>query len=144
MAAALGSMFGRMSLAAGSRVPRAPRAGGVAAAVPRVGSVGVWATQNKEKRARQNETRRMYHKMRRSEMATRIKKVLVLSAELKSSDCSQDDLKPLDTLINEAYKVLDKGVKTHTIKKNTAARRKSRLAKAKKSIEIEKGWYLPA
>ena len=43
-----------------------------------------------------------------------------------------------------SYQVLDKGVKTNTLHKNTAARRKSRLARAKKAVEISKGWYVPA
>ncbi len=78
-------------------------------------------------------------------MATRIKKVLVLTTTLGTKEqCTQDDIKTVDVLISEAYKCLDKGVKTHTIKKNTAARRKSRVARAKRSLEIEKGLYIPA
>jgi len=48
----------------------------------------------------------------------------------------------VDTLIGQAYQVIDKGVKTNTLKLNTAARRKARLAKAKKDLEIEKGLYV--
>jgi small subunit ribosomal protein S20 len=40
------------------------------------------------------------------------------------------DVKGAEKLLPEAYKAIDKALKTGIIKKNTAARKKSRLAKA--------------
>lgn len=44
------------------------------------------------------------------------------------------DKKAADALLSKAYKAIDKAAKTNLIKKNTAARKKSRLAKAIKKI----------
>lgn len=40
------------------------------------------------------------------------------------------DKKSAETLLSKAYKAIDKAAKGNTIKKNAAARKKSRLAKA--------------
>ena len=40
------------------------------------------------------------------------------------------DKKSAETLLSKAFKAIDKAAKGNTIKKNTAARKKSRLAKA--------------
>ena len=44
------------------------------------------------------------------------------------------DKKGAETLLAKAYKAIDKAAKTNLIKKNTASRKKSRLAKAIKKI----------
>ena len=57
---------------------------------------------------------------------------------------SEADVAPLETLISEATKALDKAVSKGVLHKNTAARRKSRLAAAKRNALIKKGMYTPA
>ena len=57
---------------------------------------------------------------------------------------SEADVAPLETLISEATKALDKAVSKGVLRKNTAARRKSRLAAAKRNALIKKGMYTPA
>lgn len=45
------------------------------------------------------------------------------------------DAKSANELLSKAYKAIDKAAKGNTIKKNTASRKKSRLAKAIKKAE---------
>ncbi|CAI9757042.1 unnamed protein product [Fraxinus pennsylvanica] len=97
------------------------------------------------KRARQAEKRRVYNKARKSEIRTRMKKVLeALDVLGKKPEAQPEDILPIETLIAEAYSVIDKAVKVGTLHRNTGARRKSRLARRKKTIEIQRGWYTPA
>lgn len=60
-------------------------------------------------------------------------KIKNLLKEVKSL-VSQKKIKEAKQLLPRIYKSLDKAAKTHLIKKNTAARKKSRIAKL-----IEKG-----
>lgn len=53
-------------------------------------------------------------------------------------------LQPVERLISEAYKDIDKAVSKGIIHKNTAARRKSRLAAAKRNTLVQAGLYAPA
>jgi small subunit ribosomal protein S20 len=62
----------------------------------------------------------------------------------KKKEPSQDMIAPVETLISEAFSRIDKAVKVGTIHKNTGARRKSRLSRAKKTLEAQLGWYTPA
>ncbi|KAI5662510.1 hypothetical protein M9H77_21833 [Catharanthus roseus] len=97
------------------------------------------------KRARQAEKRRVYNKARKSEIRTRMKKVLEeLDALRKKSDAQPEEVLTIEKLIAEAYSSIDKAVKVGTLHRNTGARRKSRLARRKKAIEIHHGWYVPA
>ncbi|XP_078441308.1 chloroplast 30S ribosomal protein S20 [Wolffia australiana] len=97
------------------------------------------------KRARQAEKRRIYNKSKKSEMKTRMKKVLEALDELKKKAQAQaDELDPVEKLIAEAYSAIDKAVKSGTLHRNTGARRKSRLARRKKAVEIHHGWYTPS
>jgi len=57
---------------------------------------------------------------------------------------SEADVAPLETLISEATKEIDKAVSKGVIHKNTAARRKSRLAAAKRTALVKGGLYTPA
>ena len=50
----------------------------------------------------------------------------------------------MEQLIAEAYKEVDKAVSKGVIHKNTAARRKSRLAAAKRATLVSAGLYTPA
>ncbi|XVE80089.1 hypothetical protein DITRI_Ditri14bG0111500 [Diplodiscus trichospermus] len=97
------------------------------------------------KRARQAEKRRIYNKARKSEIKTRMKKVLEAPDVLrKKPDAQAEEIFPLEKLIAEAYSVIDKAVKVGTLHRNTGARRKSHLARRKKTVEIHHGWYAPA
>ncbi|KAL2483586.1 30S ribosomal protein S20 [Forsythia ovata] len=97
------------------------------------------------KRARQAEKRRIYNKARKSEVRTRMKKVLEeLDSLVKKPAAPPEEVLPVEKLIAEAYSVIDKAVKVGTLHRNTGARRKSRLARRKKAVEIHHGWYTPA
>ncbi|KAI5084679.1 hypothetical protein GOP47_0000848 [Adiantum capillus-veneris] len=96
------------------------------------------------KRARQAEKRRVRNKARKSEIRTRMKKVFVAIEGLKKdASASEEMLSPIETLIGEAFSTIDKAVKIGTLHRNTGARRKSRLSRAKKVLEVEQGWYTP-
>ncbi|XP_068638409.1 small ribosomal subunit protein bS20c [Aristolochia californica] len=97
------------------------------------------------KRARQAEKRRLYNKGKKSEMKTRMKKVLeVLDVLKKKTDAQAEEILPVEKLIAEAYSAIDKAVKAGSLHRNTGANRKSRLARRKKAVEIHHGWYTPA
>ena len=57
---------------------------------------------------------------------------------------SESDLKPVDGFISEAYQEIDKAVVKGILHKNTAARRKSKLAIARQKLLIKAGLYTPA
>ncbi|CAN6691024.1 unnamed protein product [Malus baccata var. baccata] len=96
------------------------------------------------KRARQAEKRRIYNKSRKSEIKTRMKKVLeALDGLKKKPDAAPEEVLSIEKLIGEAYSIIDKAVKVGTLHRNTGARRKSRLARRKKAVEIHHGWYTP-
>ncbi|KAM6550406.1 hypothetical protein CsatB_000214 [Cannabis sativa] len=97
------------------------------------------------KRVRQSEKRRVYNKARKSEIRTRMKKVLeALETLKKKPDAQAEEVITVEKLIADAYSVIDKAVKVGTLHRNTGARRKSRLARRKKAVEIHHGWYTPA
>lgn len=62
---------------------------------------------------------------------------------MKKPDPQPEEVRPIEKLIAEAYSVIDKAVKVRTLHRNTGARRKSRLARRKKAVEIHHGWYTP-
>ncbi|XP_057450934.1 30S ribosomal protein S20, chloroplastic [Lotus japonicus] len=96
------------------------------------------------KRARQAEKRRIYNKARKSEIKTRMKKVLeALESLKKKSDAQPEEILPIEKLIGEAYSVIDKAIRVGTLHRNTGGHRKSRLARRKKVVEIHHGWYTP-
>ncbi|KMZ76076.1 30S ribosomal protein S20, chloroplastic [Zostera marina] len=95
-----------------------------------------------EKRARQSEKRRIYNKSKKSEMKTKMKKVIeALDVLQKKTEAMVEEVVPIEKLIGEAYSAIDKAVKCGTLHKNTGANRKSRLARRKKAVEIHHGWY---
>ncbi|KAK4779079.1 hypothetical protein SAY86_006607 [Trapa natans] len=115
---------------------------------PRLSVVCDAATNRKAdsaaKRARQAEKRRVFNKSRKSEIKTRMKKVLeALDGLKKNPEAQAEEIIPVEKLIAEAYSVIDKAVKVGTLHRNTGARRKSRLARRKKAVEIHLGWYVP-
>ncbi|CAH8358292.1 unnamed protein product [Eruca vesicaria subsp. sativa] len=92
------------------------------------------------KRARQAEKRRVYNKSKKSEARTRMKKVLeALDGLKKKTEAQPDEIVTVEKLIGEAYSAIDKAVKVRALHKNTGARRKSRLARRKKAVEIHHG-----
>ncbi|XP_010542295.1 PREDICTED: 30S ribosomal protein S20, chloroplastic [Tarenaya hassleriana] len=96
------------------------------------------------KRARQAEKRRLYNKSKKSEARTRMRKVLeVLDGLKKKADAQAEEILQVEKLIGEAYSAIDKAVKAGSLHRNTGARRKSRLARMKKAVEIHHGWYTP-
>lgn len=62
----------------------------------------------------------------------------------KKSDAQAEEVMTVEKLIAEAYSVIDKAVKAGSLHRNTGARRKSRLARRKKAVEIHHGWYTPS
>ncbi|KAG6533356.1 hypothetical protein ZIOFF_007223 [Zingiber officinale] len=62
----------------------------------------------------------------------------------KKSDAQSEELLPIEKLIAEAFSVIDKAVRVGTLHRNTGDRRKSRLSRRKKAVEIHHGWYVPA
>lgn len=105
----------------------------------------VEAKQNSLKRQKTTERNRVYNKSRKSEIATRMKKVFTALDEFKASPPkSESDLEPVGALISEAYQVIDKAVVKGIMHRNTAARRKARLAKARQYILVEAGLYTPS
>ncbi|KAG0583453.1 hypothetical protein KC19_3G137100 [Ceratodon purpureus] len=96
------------------------------------------------KRARQNEKRRVYHKSKKSEVSTRMKKVFVaLDGLKKRTDATEEDFKPIETLIAEAFSIIDKAVKVGTLHQNKGGHQKSRLSRAKRTMLIQLGLYTP-
>lgn len=57
---------------------------------------------------------------------------------------AEADLAPVEALISEAYQEIDKAVQKGVLHANTGARRKARLAAAKRAALIKGGLYTPA
>ncbi|QDZ20792.1 ribosomal protein S20 [Chloropicon primus] len=98
-----------------------------------------------KKRQRQNEKQRLYNKGKKSACKTRIKKVFASVEEMSEGALpkSEADLKPIDELISLAYKEIDRAVAKGVMHKNTAARRKARVARARRDLAITAGLYSP-
>lgn len=56
---------------------------------------------------------------------------------------SEDAVKPIEKLISEAYQEIDKAVCKGVLHLNTGARRKAKVAHAKRQLLIEAGLYSP-
>lgn len=67
-----------------------------------------------------------------------------MDALRKKPDAQAEEVLVVEKLIADAYSVIDKAVKVGTLHRNTGARRKSRLARRKKAVEIHHGWYTPS
>ncbi|KAJ7948687.1 30S ribosomal protein S20, chloroplastic [Quillaja saponaria] len=97
------------------------------------------------KRARHAEKRRIYNKAHKSEIKTRMKKVLEeLDVLRKKPEAQAEEILPIEQLIGEAFSAIDKAVKVGTLHRNIGARGNSRIARRKKTVEIHHGWYTPA
>lgn len=56
---------------------------------------------------------------------------------------AEEELQPVQKLLSEAYKEIDKAVLRGVLHKNTGNRRKSRLARARQKLLIASGLYTP-
>ena len=79
-----------------------------------------------KKSVRQSQRRRLFNDRRRRAMREAVKTVKTFIAG--------KDLKSANEALSAAYKAIDKAVKRGVIKKNTGARKKSRLNKAIKEL----------
>ena len=83
-------------------------------------------TKSAKKAVRASRRKRVFNLRRKSAIETATKKFKKLIKE--------KNLKEIQTALSNVYKALDKAAKTGFIKKNTAARKKSRLSKLLKKI----------
>lgn len=73
-----------------------------------------------------------------------MKKVFVaLDGLKKKGQATSEDIAPVESLIAEAFSIIDKAVKVGTIHRNKGGHQKSRLSRAKKALEIQLGLYSP-
>ena len=79
-----------------------------------------------KKSVRQSQRRKLFNDRRRRAMREAVKTVKTFIAG--------KDLKSANEALSTAYKAIDKAVKRGVIKKNTGARKKSRLNKAIKEL----------
>jgi len=86
-------------------------------------------TKSAKKALRQNQRRRLFNLRRKRKMRLLIKRIRGL---IKQGE-KEEALK----LLPETYQAIDKAAKRGVIKKNTAARKKSRLMKAIHQIKKE-------
>ncbi|PJB98812.1 MAG: 30S ribosomal protein S20, partial [Candidatus Nealsonbacteria bacterium CG_4_9_14_0_8_um_filter_36_17] len=85
-------------------------------------------TRSAKKALRQSERRKIRNIQRK-------RKIKDLLKEVKSL-VSQKKIEGAKELLPQVYKLLDKAAKTDLIKKNTAARKKSRMARLISKIEL--------
>jgi len=78
-------------------------------------------TKSAKKALRQNKKRQKRNIGRKKSLKDIIKNIQVLISENKNEEALK--------LLPKAYKIIDKSAKTGLIKKNTAARKKSRMTK---------------
>ena len=84
--------------------------------------------QSAIKRYRQNQKRRLTNQMNRHKLKTQLKKMRAAIATGKAVDAK--------TLLPTTFGVIDRSVQHGVIKKNTAGRYKSRLAKRINSLPV--------
>lgn len=82
--------------------------------------------KSSERRVRSNERKAEYNKRVRSELKTVVKKAI---------SAQEQDLVNKDDIVKGAQKKLDHAVSRGIIHKNTAARRKARIAKTQPVVE---------
>jgi len=78
-------------------------------------------TSSAKKALRASQKKRVFNLRRKSAYDDVVKKIKKLVADKKGAEAQK--------LLPQAYKTIDKAAKMNTIKKNTASRKKSRLAK---------------
>jgi len=85
-----------------------------------------------EKRHRQSEVRRMQNKAVKSAVRTSIKKFVVLA---QRKDMPESGIAESETALREMVKKIDTAARKGIIKKNAAARKKSRMQKQFNSLK---------
>ncbi|MBW6440717.1 30S ribosomal protein S20 [Patescibacteria group bacterium] len=97
-------------------------------------------TKSAKKELRKNERRKKINTRSKVMMKKTIKELdgLVGSLEKKTETVTDEKLKNIEEILKNAYKQIDKTAKKGIIKKNTAARKKSSLAKKVNSIQKKK------
>lgn len=83
-------------------------------------------TASAKRAIRVSARKKAFNDSRRKDMKSTVKEVRGFIASKKGEEAKK--------LLSSAYKAIDKALKRGVIKKNTAARKKSRLAKAIKKI----------
>ncbi len=83
-------------------------------------------TKSAKRNIRGSEKKKVYNDRRKKAMKEVVKEVKTLALA--------KDKKTAQAILAKAYKAIDKAAKGNTIKKNTASRKKSRLAKMIKKI----------
>ena len=78
-------------------------------------------TKSAQKSLKQNKKRRAKNIIKKRKIKDLIKEIKALASQKKTEEAKK--------LLPKLYKALDKTAKTGTIKKNTAARKKSRITK---------------
>jgi len=84
--------------------------------------VGMPITKSAKKALKQNRKKRVFNLKRIKKMRSLIKEIKTLIKDKKKEEALK--------ILPETYKAIDKATKRGVIKKNTANRKKSRLAKA--------------
>lgn len=86
-------------------------------------------TKGAEKTLRASNRKKVFNIRRKRNIKDIVKKIEKLINEGKGKEAKEE--------LSKAYKALDKAAKMNTIKKNTASRKKSRLAKAVKKVSTK-------
>jgi small subunit ribosomal protein S20 len=80
-----------------------------------------------------NKRNRLHNRFYKSSVRT-LTKLFLKQVEICKSSQSIEDKKNAQKILNSAYSLIDKGCKKNVFHKNTAARKKSKLTLALKSI----------
>ena len=78
-------------------------------------------TKSAEKALRQNEKRRKLNNYRKRKIKNSLKEITLLLEQKKEKEAKE--------VLAKAYKAIDKAAKSGLLKKNSAARKKSKIAK---------------
>ncbi|MCC2630365.1 MAG: ribosomal protein small subunit ribosomal protein [Candidatus Paceibacter sp.] len=86
-------------------------------------------TSSAKKALRASKKKRVFNQRRKDALVDVVKKVKKFVADKNTQEAM--------SLLSQAYKAIDKAAKTNLIKKNTASRKKSRLAKLVKKASAK-------
>ena len=97
-------------------------------------------TKSAKKELRKNERRKKINTKSKVKMKKIIKDLneLAITLEKKTETITDAKIKNIEEMLKSAYKQIDKTAKKGIIKKNTASRKKSGLAKKVNSIQQKK------
>ena len=86
-----------------------------------------------EKRIKINERNRLTNRLYKSSVRT-LTKAFRQDLEIYKSSKNPEDKEKLQNLLNSVYSLIDKGTKKNVFHKNTAARKKAKLAASLKAV----------